>query len=103
MLQCRNTKKPLQEAVIGDGLWRVGFHVHAIAAITRLSGLVDIQETLWLGDQEALVFLVKSKDKSGSLFRDGGLQGCPVNGYYPTKQGLVVDWPGGQKFGRGGN
>ena len=89
--------------MLGPDLWRVGFHIHAIAAITWISGLVDIHETEWLPDQEAIVFVVTNRDKTGTLFHNGELQGCPVNGYQPSKQDLLVEWPNGHRFARGGN
>lgn len=102
MLQSQTTRRPCS-AVIGPNLWRVGFHIHAIAAISWLSGLVEIHETVWLPDQEALVFVVTNLDKTSSLFRNGELQGCPINGYQPAKQDLAVEWPNGHQFARGGN
>jgi hypothetical protein len=89
--------------VIGGNLWRVGFHIHSIAAINWLSGLVDIHETTWLPDQEAIVFMVTNRDTTGTLFRNGELQACPINGYQPTAQDMLVEWPGGHVFARGGN
>ena len=44
--------------VHGPDLWRVGFHVGSLSAIRLLSGLVDIHDTMWLGHQQALFFVV---------------------------------------------
>lgn len=89
--------------VIGGNLWRVGFHVNAIAAISWLSGLVDVHEAVWLPEQEALVFVVTNRDNTGTLFRTGELHACPINGYQPARQPIVVEWPNGSRFARGGN
>lgn len=102
MLQ-NQTMRRTGSVVIGANLWRVGFHIHAIAAINWLSGLVDIHETVWLPEQEAIIFVVTNRDKTGTLFRSGELQGCPINGYQPAKQDLAVEWPRGHQFARGGN
>lgn len=102
MLQNQTVKKS-GSVVIGADLWRVGFHIHAIAAISWLSGLVDIHETVWLPEQEAIIFVVTNRDNTGTLFRSGELQGCPINGYQPAKQDLAVEWPNGHQFARGGN
>ncbi len=102
MLQRQPTKRSC-DVVVSGNLWRVGFHIHSIAAISWLSGLVDVHETLWLPDQEAIVFMVTNRDNAGVLFRSGDLQACPINGYQPTKQSIMVEWPDGHVFARGEN
>jgi hypothetical protein len=84
-------------------LWRLGFQIQTIAAINLLSGLADIHEIEWLPDREIFVLVVTNRDKTDTLFREGMLGGCPINEYQPTKQGLVVEWPKGRNFARGGN
>jgi hypothetical protein len=81
----------------------VGFHIRAISAISWLSGLVDIHETMWLSEQEALVFVVTNQDKTGTLFHNGGLHGCPIKGYKFARQPIEVEWSKGCAFASGGN
>jgi len=89
--------------LMGGDLWRVGFHVNAIRAVSLLSGYVEVHDTVWLPKEEALVFVVTNRDTSGTLFRRGVLHGNPIGGFRPSKQPLMVEWPRGHVFGKGGN
>ena len=89
-------------------LWRVGFHLDFIHAIECLSGLIEIHEVLWMPKDDALVFLITNKDKSGTLF-DGakGLRAMPIDSVEVSKfsgQSLMVSRPNdGRDFPCGGN
>jgi hypothetical protein len=64
----------------GDDLFSVGFHLNALDKIRWMSGLVEIHDVVWLEEQDALIFLVTNKDKTGVLFSDEGrLLGAPLH------------------------
>jgi hypothetical protein len=88
--------------VHGPDLWRVGFHVGSLSAIRLLSGLVDIHDTMWLGHQQALFFVVSNKDSTNTLFKTGSLQASKIPAFRPTKQSILVEHNLGQVY-PGGN
>ena len=76
----------------GDNLWRVGFYLNALPLVQHLSGLVDILETIWEPQEQVLVFIVRSKDVTGKLFRvRGGLAANPIFRYRSPDQGLLAE------------
>lgn len=89
--------------VCGDNLWRVGFHVSALCAISLLSGIADVLDIMWLEREEVLVLVVRSKDRTGMLFHHGRLHGCVIDQFLPARQGLMVEWARGRVFACGGN
>lgn len=75
----------------GNNLWRVGFYLEALPLINNLSGLVDILETIWDEKEQVLVFIVRSKDTTGRLFKlEGGLRANPIFRYRPPGQPLLA-------------
>lgn len=76
----------------GNNLWRVGFYMDALPLIQNLSGLVDILETIWEPKEQVLVFIVRSKDATGKLFKvRGGLAANPIFRYRAPDQGLLAE------------
>ena len=90
-------------AVFGPNLWRSGFHVDSLSAINLMSGLVDVCEALWLEESAALVFVVRNRDKTGTLFKTGVLKGHKIQGFQPSRQSVMVSWVNSRKYERGGN
>lgn len=75
-----------------ENLWRVGFMPRALELITLLSGLVEILDVYWHVEDNALIFLVKSK--SHELFRQDSLRGTPTKRVQLSNQPLYVDLTG---------
>jgi hypothetical protein len=77
--------------IVGTDLWRAGFHISALSAISRLSGLVEILDAHWIPEKMVLMFTLKSLDQTGTLFGPGGLLGSRVEKFQITDQPLIVD------------
>lgn len=76
----------------GDNLWRVGFHLEALPLVNLLSGLVEILETIWIPDERVVIFIVRSLDRTGKLFKtEGGLAAVPIFKYRQPQQGILAD------------
>lgn len=76
----------------GNNLWRVGFYLNALPLVNNLSGLVEVLETIWEEDEQVLVFIVRSKDLTGKLFRvQGGLLANPIFRYCSPNQPLMAE------------
>lgn len=76
----------------GNNLWRVGFYLNSLPLISNLSGLVEILETIWDEEEQVLVFIVRSKDVTGLLFKlKGGLRANPIFRYLPPCQPLLAE------------
>ena len=71
-------------------LWRVGFHITSLNAISWLSGITQVLDIHWLEHQDALVFVVKNCDRSDILFKKGYLKAAMVENYKPTNQSILV-------------
>lgn len=78
-------------SITGDSLFSAGFHINAFDKIRWMSGLVEIHDAIWLEENDALVFLVTSKDKTGVLFSgEGRLIGAPLERARQSGQPLDV-------------
>ena len=85
--------------ILDTDLWRSGFELGSIElisgkeeVISRMSGLVEVLECVYEAKDDAVVFVVRNKDATKTLFHsDGGLCGVAINGYKPPTQGLVVN------------
>jgi len=64
--------------------------MEALPLIQLLSGLVDIRLTLFEQRDSVLVFIVKSNDITGTLFRHGLLVATPIHMYRDVGQGILV-------------
>jgi len=92
---------PESDWVIEPYLWRVGFHSSALPIISLLSGLVDILLTVYDESDDALVFIVRSLDQSGTLFNvEGGLRATKIDRYKDVEQDLMVQSPTNAKSSR---
>jgi hypothetical protein len=59
-----------------------------------LSGLIEIHDILWTESKDAIVFTVKSLDKTGKLFnQSGGLVARQVDNPTYSGQPLFVERP----------
>lgn len=103
MLQQSQLEKREDGVFVGGNLWRVGFHIRSIGLIQNLSGLVDIHEVVFLQEHATVVLVVSNKDKTGTLFGEGSLQGAQIPGFQPHPQGLGVEWPNNHSSTSGGN
>jgi hypothetical protein len=74
----------------GHNLWRVGFHLDALPLINLLSGMVEILESIWIPEEQVLVFIVKNLDETGVLFRNGSLAATPIFKYRQPQQGILA-------------
>lgn len=83
-------KDTAQGWLSGEGLWRVGFTREAIPLITLMSGLVEIVDTFWQKEDRVLVFIVRSLDSTGVLFKGGVLRANPILKYRPIGQSVFV-------------
>ena len=72
-------------------LWKVGFDLTGLSLVQLLSGLVKIKEVYWNSEQNALIFVVDSQDKTDTLFKRGVLAGEPIKRYRTPRQGLLVE------------
>lgn len=75
----------------GRYLWRVGFHLDSLSLVTLLSGMVEILDSFWVKDEQVLVFIVRSLDKTGVLFKKGALAATSVSKYRQPQQGMLAE------------
>lgn len=87
-----------REWIAGTNIWRAGFHISALGAISRLSGLVDILDAHWIPDKMVLMLTLENLDRTNTLFGPGGLLGSRVDKYQLTDQPLIVDVHEGQSY-----
>ncbi len=82
----------MSDWVSKENLWRVGFCGDSLELMTWLSGLVTIHETVWNQDEHVLIFIVTNTDRTGTLFRSGGLAASKIYKYRLPIQPLLVDF-----------
>jgi hypothetical protein len=78
------------EWIAGEGLWRVGFTLQGLPLIQLMSGLVEILETAFVPGENAVVFIVRPMDVTGTIFRKGSLKATPIQRYRLLEQPLIV-------------
>jgi len=76
--------------VTGDNLWRVGFTFDAVSLIPRMNGLVDVYFVEYDGYGN-LLFYVRSKDRTCTLFINGTLKATKVVRFKPPPQPVWVE------------
>ena len=77
--------------IVGPNIWKSGFHITALSALPRLSGLVEVLDANWIEDKMVLMLTLRNLDRTGTLFGQGGLLGSRVEGYALSDQPLIVD------------
>lgn len=81
------------EWIEGEGLWRVGFTLEALPLITLMSGLVEVLQVLYEARENALVFIVRTRDATGTIFRKGALAATQIQMYRQVGQPIIVQSP----------
>ena len=76
--------------VTGDNLWRVGFALGAVSLISWMSGLVDVYSVEYDGYGN-LLFYLRSKDSTCTLFVNGVLRATKVERFKPPPQPVWVE------------
>lgn len=83
-----NTNEHIHEA---EGVWLVGFAANHAEGAQLMSGLVDILDVQVDTQHGAVIFVVKSLDKTGCLFKTGVLKARKVGSWNASPQPLLVD------------
>lgn len=55
-----------------------------------MSGLVDILDVVWVDQNDALMFVVRTTDVNGTIFRSGALRGDSISRHWASGQSLLV-------------
>jgi hypothetical protein len=81
------------------------FSTDALRGIRWVTGLVDVVAVSWSYRHSLLLFIVRSRDKTGVLFNRGTLNGKRIDEYVHKPQDMLIEWmaPGHIPFGSGGN
>jgi len=74
------------------GIYMVGFSANAVEGARFMSGMVDIIDVQVDTARNAVLFIVRNLDTTGSLFKTGLLTARKLDAWNPPKkQGLMVE------------
>jgi len=77
--------------VRGPNLWMIGFDLGSLQLIQWLSGIVEVLDIVYDGDDKALLFVVRSKDPKAFLKRKHhGLVGTELRSFRLGQQAPMV-------------